>query len=140
MKARSGSRSSGIASCLCGFVASWLRGFVVAFQWVAREGEVMRAGWFMLVMMCAVGCHGSLTMNISGSKADQPIAIAIHGGAGTITRESMTPEKEAAYRAGLEQAMRAGYAVLERGGTSMDACIAAVKVMEDSPLFNAGKG
>ena len=100
----------------------------------------MRAGWFMLAMMCAVGCHGSLTMNISDSKADQPFAIAIHGGAGTITRASMTPEKEAAYRAGLEQALRAGHAVLERGGTSMDACVAAVKVMEDSPLFNAGKG
>jgi beta-aspartyl-peptidase (threonine type) len=52
----------------------------------------------------------------------------------------MTPEKEAAYRAGLEEAMRAGRTVLEQGGTSMDACVAAVRVMEDSPLFNAGKG
>jgi beta-aspartyl-peptidase (threonine type) len=71
---------------------------------------------------------------------ERRIAIAIHGGAGTISRANMTPEKEAAYRAGLEQSLRAGHAVLEQGGTSMDACIAAVKVMEDSPLFNAGKG
>jgi beta-aspartyl-peptidase (threonine type) len=70
----------------------------------------------------------------------RPVAIAIHGGAGTITRANMAPEKEAAYRAGLEQALRAGHAVLENGGTSMDACVAAVRVMEDSPLFNAGKG
>jgi beta-aspartyl-peptidase (threonine type) len=72
--------------------------------------------------------------------ADGRFALVIHGGAGTITRASMTPEKEAAYRAGLEEALRAGHAVLERGGTSVDACVAAVKVMEDSPLFNAGKG
>jgi beta-aspartyl-peptidase (threonine type) len=70
----------------------------------------------------------------------QRFAIAIHGGAGTITRQNMTPEKEAAYRAALEQALRAGHTVLENGGTSMDACVAAVRVMEDSPLFNAGKG
>jgi beta-aspartyl-peptidase (threonine type) len=69
-----------------------------------------------------------------------PIAIAIHGGAGTITRESLTPEKERAYREKLEEALRAGHSILQRGGSSMDACVAAVRVMEDSPLFNAGKG
>ncbi|HWP94655.1 MAG TPA: isoaspartyl peptidase/L-asparaginase [Gammaproteobacteria bacterium] len=69
-----------------------------------------------------------------------PIAIAVHGGAGTIRAEEMTPEKEAAYRAALEQALKAGYAMLESGGTSLAAVVAAVKVLEDSPLFNAGKG
>jgi len=68
------------------------------------------------------------------------IAIAIHGGAGTIRRGDLTPELEAEYRAALEQALRAGYAVLEAGGTSLDAVVAAIMVMEDSPLFNAGKG
>ncbi len=66
--------------------------------------------------------------------------IVIHGGAGTITREAMTPEREAAYRAGLERALRAGYAVLQRGGRSLDAVQAAINVMEDDSLFNAGKG
>ena len=67
------------------------------------------------------------------------VVIAIHGGAGTISREEMTPQKEAAYRAALEAALRGGHEVLTRGGTSMDAVTAAVRVMEDSPLFNAGR-
>jgi beta-aspartyl-peptidase (threonine type) len=66
--------------------------------------------------------------------------MVIHGGAGTISREQMTPEREAAYRAGLERALRAGYAVLQRGGPSLDAVQAAINVMEDDSLFNAGKG
>jgi beta-aspartyl-peptidase (threonine type) len=68
------------------------------------------------------------------------IAIAIHGGAGTIRRSAMTAEAEAAYRAALTEALQAGYAVLKSGGTSLDAVSAAVVVLEDSPLFNAGKG
>lgn len=66
--------------------------------------------------------------------------MVIHGGAGTIERSTMTPEKEKAYRAALEQALQAGYAVLERGGPGLDAVEAAIHVLEDSPLFNAGKG
>jgi len=66
--------------------------------------------------------------------------IVIHGGAGTILKMTMTPEKEAAYKATLVQSLRAGYDILESGGTALDAVQAAVKVMEDSPLFNAGKG
>ena len=67
-------------------------------------------------------------------------AIAIHGGAGTITRASMTPEREKAYRAKLAEALEAGRAVLAAGGQALDAVEAAIVVMEDSPLFNAGKG
>lgn len=66
--------------------------------------------------------------------------MVIHGGAGTISREQMTPAREAAYRASLERALRAGYAVLQRGGRSLDAVQAAINVMEDDSLFNAGKG
>ena len=66
--------------------------------------------------------------------------IVIHGGAGTILREKMTPEREALYREGLNASLRAGYDILADGGASIDAVQAAVKVMEDSPLFNAGKG
>jgi beta-aspartyl-peptidase (threonine type) len=72
---------------------------------------------------------------------DEPmIAIAIHGGAGVISRASMTPENERAYRADLGRALDAGYEVLEKGGSSLDAIVAAVKILEDSPYFNAGKG
>ena len=66
--------------------------------------------------------------------------IVIHGGAGTIERSTMTPEKERAYRAGLERALTAGYEILKRGGSSLDATEAAVRVLEDDPHFNAGKG
>src|SRR5438132_1430433 len=66
--------------------------------------------------------------------------IVIHGGAGTIERANMTPEKERDYRAGLERALRAGYDILKRGGSSLDATEAAVRVLEDDPHFNAGKG
>ena len=67
-------------------------------------------------------------------------SIAIHGGAGVIPRGSLTPEQERAYRQGLTDALAAGSAVLKRGGTSLDAVVAAVKVLEDNPLFNAGRG
>jgi beta-aspartyl-peptidase (threonine type) len=69
-----------------------------------------------------------------------PITLVIHGGAGTIKKENMSPEKEKAYHAALNIALDSGHAVLEKGGKSLDAVIAAIKVMEDSPLFNAGKG
>jgi L-asparaginase / beta-aspartyl-peptidase len=68
------------------------------------------------------------------------ITLVVHGGAGTITRQNMTPEKEKAYLQDLEKALLTGYEVLKKGGTSIDAVEATVRVMEDSPLFNAGKG
>lgn len=68
------------------------------------------------------------------------IGLAIHGGAGTIDRSNMRAEKERAYRAGLEQALKAGYEILKRGGSSLDATEAAVRVLEDDPQFNAGRG
>lgn len=67
-------------------------------------------------------------------------AIAIHGGAGTLPRAAMTPERDQAYRAGLAAALDAGYAVLDGGGTSLDAVTTAVRILEDDPLFNAGRG
>lgn len=74
------------------------------------------------------------------AKAEGKLALAIHGGAGTIRRENMTSEQETAYRDKMEESLNAGYAVLESGGSALEAVIAAVKIMEDSPLFNAGKG
>jgi L-asparaginase / beta-aspartyl-peptidase len=69
-----------------------------------------------------------------------PYAIAIHGGAGTILKSTMTPEKEAAYKKGLSDAIIAGEAILKKGGTSLDAVEQAIRSLEDNPLFNAGKG
>ena len=73
------------------------------------------------------------------AKAD-PIAIAIHGGAGTIEKSRFTPEQEQAYRATLKQAVETGYEVLHKGGTSLDAVTTAINILENSPFFNAGKG
>jgi len=67
-------------------------------------------------------------------------ALVIHGGAGVITRESMSPETESAYRALLADVLAAGKDVLAAGGTSLDAVETVIRLMEDSPLFNAGKG
>ena len=66
--------------------------------------------------------------------------IVIHGGAGTILKKNMTPEKEANYRSVLEEAIRVGYEILKAGGSSQDAVEKTIHIMEDSPLFNAGKG
>jgi beta-aspartyl-peptidase (threonine type) len=68
------------------------------------------------------------------------IAIAIHGGAGVLSREEMTPDKQRSYRAALAVALDAGHAVLIKGGSALDAVTASVLSMEDDPLFNAGKG
>lgn len=70
----------------------------------------------------------------------QKYTLVIHGGAGTITPEDMTPELETAYKQGLEQALAAGYGVLEQGGTCVNAVKAAVVTLEDNLLFNAGRG
>jgi len=67
-------------------------------------------------------------------------AIAIHGGAGTLAPADLTPENDRAYRAGLERALRAGFAALDAGGTALDAAVTAVQVLEEEPLFNAGRG
>ncbi|MFY8090819.1 MAG: isoaspartyl peptidase/L-asparaginase family protein, partial [Chitinophagaceae bacterium] len=67
-------------------------------------------------------------------------ALVIHGGAGTILKSSMTPEKEKAYKAALELALKTGDSILANGGKAVDAVVAAIKIMEDCPLFNAGKG
>jgi beta-aspartyl-peptidase (threonine type) len=67
-------------------------------------------------------------------------ALAIHGGAGTLPRAEMTGDQERMYRAGLAAALEGGFAVLEGGGTSLDAVTRSVMLLEDNPLFNAGRG
>ncbi|MBK7994343.1 MAG: isoaspartyl peptidase/L-asparaginase [Blastocatellia bacterium] len=74
------------------------------------------------------------------SNAEQPFRLAIHGGAGVILRENLSAEDEKAYHEKLSEALQAGHQVLKNGGKSLDAVETAIKILEDSPLFNAGKG
>ena len=103
------------------------------------------AGCSMLGLLLA----GSLLAPpaLAAGKAAKPapatpalVSIAIHGGAGTLSPSEMTPELAARYTAALEQARDAGYAILEKGGPALDAVEAAVRVLEDNELFNAGRG
>ncbi len=76
----------------------------------------------------------------SPALAEAPVTIVIHGGAGALEKGRYTPAEEEAYRAKLSEALDAGYAVLDGGGSALDAVEAAILLLEDSPLFNAGKG
>lgn len=73
-------------------------------------------------------------------KQEANFALAIHGGAGTILKKNMTPELEKEYTDKLNEALQKGYDTLSKGGSSLDAIIVSIKILEDSPLFNAGKG
>ena len=83
----------------------------------------------------------ALLLSINAMAADNPkhkTALVIHGGAGVSG--AMSPEEEAAYKHDLDRALDAGNAILQKGGSAVDAVVAAIVVMEESPLFNAGKG
>ena len=82
----------------------------------------------------------ALLLLIAMTAQAKPIAIVIHGGAGKIDRDALTPERERLYHSTLEQSLRAGHAILARGGSALDAVEATIVVMEDAPVFNAGKG
>jgi beta-aspartyl-peptidase (threonine type) len=81
-----------------------------------------------------------LTLFLSKANAQQNFALAIHGGAGTILKANMTDELEKQYKDKLSEALKVGYDTLSKGGTSISAIVAVIKILEDSPLFNAGKG
>ncbi|MDX1645381.1 MAG: isoaspartyl peptidase/L-asparaginase, partial [Thermoanaerobaculia bacterium] len=76
----------------------------------------------------------------TGTDSAPPVALVVHGGAGSIHRDDLSAEREAEYRAALRRALAEGHAVLRRDGSALDAVEAAIRTMEDSPLFNAGKG
>jgi beta-aspartyl-peptidase (threonine type) len=82
----------------------------------------------------------SLKTDPNQASARPAYALAIHGGAGAITRDQMTPEKEAAYRMALDSALSIGEAILKNGGTALDAVEKTITYLEDCPLFNAGRG
>ena len=90
-------------------------------------------------MTCAERLYIHSAMNFE-TKNGTRVALAIHGGAGTIRRAEMSAERETAYRDGLRQALLRGWAVLNDGGAALDAVETTVRVLEDNPLFNAGRG
>jgi beta-aspartyl-peptidase (threonine type) len=94
---------------------------------------------FLIVFSCKNGSKSSPEI-IQKEVKKAEFSIVIHGGAGSIRRDNISEEKEAEYRQKLEEAIRVGYDILKNGGTSLDAVQKTITVLEDSPLFNAGKG
>lgn len=90
-----------------------------------------------LSLLIAFGCK---QIETSDQTSTPTFGIVIHGGAGTILRVNMTPEREAAYREVLAEAIQVGHTILKNGGSSQEAVEKTIHIMEDSPLFNAGKG
>jgi len=97
------------------------------------------ASLLLIFLACKNDIESSSEEKKSSSKQSE-FAIIIHGGAGTILKKNMTAEKEAAYTSKLEEAIKVGHAILKAGGTSQKAVMKTIQVMEESPLFNAGKG
>ena len=98
---------------------------------------------FLAFLMILLGCKtesDSSSEEKNTTTKQNEFAIIIHGGAGTILKKNMSDEKEAAYRAKLAEAIKVGHTILENGGTSQEAVVKTIQVMEESPLFNAGKG
>ena len=98
---------------------------------------------FIALILISFGCKNATGSSSEEKKIDlkkNEFAIIIHGGAGTILKKNMSAEKEAAYKSKLEEAIKVGHAILKNGGTSQEAVIKTIQVMEESPLFNAGKG
>ncbi|MDQ3228934.1 MAG: isoaspartyl peptidase/L-asparaginase [Pseudomonadota bacterium] len=95
----------------------------------------MRLFIFMLLLTLT-----AMPLHAEEKTVSKPTALVIHGGAGVIERDALSAENEKAIRADLNRALDAGHAVLAKGGSAMDAVSAAVVILEDSPLFNAGKG
>jgi beta-aspartyl-peptidase (threonine type) len=93
-----------------------------------------------IFLICTACALAALADAQSLSMKQNKYGLVIHGGAGTIERGSMTPEREREYRAGLQNALKAGFDILKDGRSSLDAVEAAVRVLEDDPHFNAGRG
>ena len=95
----------------------------------------------LLTNICVVAQKGDKPGIVQLQGPQNPrLGFVIHGGAGVISKGSLTPEKEKEFRAKLEEAVLAGYRALQAGKSSLDAVEIAIRIMEDSPLFNAGKG
>ena len=100
----------------------------------------LRASAWMGVLTMAIGGFGQQLNPAPAAPPAHKWARVVHGGAGVIERSLLTPEADVAYRAGLQHATEAGAKVLDAGGSAVDAVEAAIRVLEDDPLFNAGRG
>jgi L-asparaginase / beta-aspartyl-peptidase len=96
-------------------------------------------GPFLILFILSIVMFNSCTA-IDDPQRQIEFALVIHGGAGNITRDSISPELDAAYRKALTDALQAGYQILEKGGSSLEAVETAIRIMEDDSLFNAGRG
>jgi len=99
---------------------------------------------FVIGVMCITGCNNKGKTD-DKTKGDIKVikrewAIVIHGGAGTMSKDKMTPSLDSAYRASLSEALNVGKEILIAGGTALEAVEKTINVLEDNPLFNAGKG
>lgn len=106
----------------------------------ATPFRTLKSALWARIALLAIGSLVAYPGGAPAWGATPKYAIAIHGGAGTLSRKEMTAEQEASYRNGLRTALDAGYEVLARGGTSLDAVMAAVRILEDDSQFNAGRG
>lgn len=102
---------------------------------------------YFIAMFLLIGCKNeerstaeSMNSSEDSLEIEKNFGIVIHGGAGTILKENMSASLEAAYKAKLKEAISVGHEILKNGGTSLEAVTHTINVMEDSPLFNAGKG
>jgi len=101
---------------------------------------------FFIIILLLSSCNTSNENNIQEDKQltqttkKGPITLVIHGGAGNISREALSPERDSLYRAKLKEALEVGYDKLNSGASAMDAVVATIQIMEASPLFNAGVG
>ncbi len=102
----------------------------------ARQGST-QASWLPILI---VVCLWAVSSPVARADDTSTWALVVHGGAGTILRENLDAATEAAFRATLAEALDTGAAILAAGGSSLDAVEATIRIMEDSPLFNAGKG
>jgi len=95
----------------------------------------------LIILFIICSCNTSIEKQEDKTPQIQnSIGLVIHGGAGTILKKNMTPEKEAQVKSKLEEAIKKGYEILKQGGSSLDAVEQTIHILEDSPLFNAGKG
>lgn len=95
---------------------------------------------YIAILLISFACKNEKKVITKKEIKQNEFAIIIHGGAGTILKKNMSPEKEKAYKDKLQEAIKVGYAILKDGGTSIDAVEKTIHVLENSPLFNAGKG
>jgi L-asparaginase / beta-aspartyl-peptidase len=120
------------------FVPSWFSFFTTKAQRRPRRPLSSTAAFLFLSLLLPLAACS--TVSAVTEPATPRWSIVVHGGAGVIERANLSPELDAQYRAAMQRALTTGGAILERGGSSLDAVEAGIREMEDDPLFNAGRG